>query len=406
MADRKILIVTNRVPFPYKDGGNIAMHAMIEGYRNAGWQVYLLSMNTTRHYVSEQQLSGLYTDLHAFEWVDVDNRVRAFSVIKNYLFSKDPEHAGRFYKESFRKKLEEICKSFRPDIVQFESVFLTSYLPTVRDNTDAVTVLRMHNVEYQIWLGLAKKFNNRIKQFYLESLSRRVRNYERRSWKEYDLLLPITEKDAAQVNRLEDVSHMIVAPFSIDISKIRPPDGNENWVGYHIGAMDWMPNNEGIHWFLDKAWPGIHKAVPKFDFYFAGRNMPEDFKKLDIPGVHCMDEVQSAEDFIADKKILIVPIWSGGGIRVKILEAMAASKVVITTPAGVKGIEAKAGEHYLLVQKPSDFTRAIKWCLENKQAADDMAAKACKLIKQKYEHGRVIQNIISELEVLLNNRRN
>ncbi len=61
---------------------------------------------------------------------------------------------------------------------------------------------------------------------------------------------------------------MIVAPFSIDSSKIRQPDGSEKWVGYHIGAMDWMPNNEGVHWFIDKAWPVIHKAVPHFDFLF------------------------------------------------------------------------------------------------------------------------------------------
>ncbi len=149
MPDRKILIVTNRVPYPYKDGGNIAMHAMIEGYHSAGWQVYLLSMNTTRHQVDEKKLAGLYPDLHAFEWVAIDNRVRTIGVIKNYLFSKEPEHAKRFYHTLFNTKLIEICRSFKPDVVQFESIFLSSYLPAVRDNTNAVTVLRMHNVEYR-----------------------------------------------------------------------------------------------------------------------------------------------------------------------------------------------------------------------------------------------------------------
>jgi glycosyltransferase involved in cell wall biosynthesis len=404
MAARKILIVTNRVPFPFKDGGNLAMHAMIEGYNREGWEVYLLSMNTTRHFVKHDQLATLYTHLHRFEWVDIDNRVRPLSVIKNYLFSKEPEHAKRFYHESFRAKLEQICRSFNPDVVQFESVFLSTYLETVKMSCEALTVLRMHNVEYQIWQSLAKKFRNRIKQFYLESLSRRVRNFERRFWGQYDLLLTITEKDASLVNRLEDVNRMIVAPFSIDLNEIAPSSRDEKWVGYHIGAMDWMPNNEGLHWFLENAWPAIHKTLPRFEFYFAGRSMPEDFRKLDIPGVHCMNEVPSAADFIADKKILIVPIWSGGGIRVKILEAMAVSKVVITTATGIKGIDARPGEHFLLVQKPADFVRAIKWCLNNKQAAENMAHKASELIKNKYEHSKVIQTVITELDTMLNSR--
>ena len=144
--------------------------------------------------------------------------------------------------------------------------------------------------------------------------------------------------------------------------------------------------------------------MPKFEFYFAGRKMPEEFRKLNIPGVHCMDEVQDAEEFISDKKILIVPITTGGGIRVKILEAMAAGKVVITTQSGIKGIEAKPGEHYLLARKPEDFEKAIKWCLDNKPAAEKMAANARELVNEKYEQGKVIRRVIDELELLLNGR--
>ncbi len=193
---------------------------------------------------------------------------------------------------------------------------------------------------------------------------------------------------------------MIVAPFGIDLEKIKPGH-NERWVGYHIGAMDWIANREGMRWFLEKAWRKVRRAAPDFEFYFAGRSMPDDFKKLDINGVHCLSEVPSAEDFIADKKILIVPLWSGGGIRVKILEAMAAGKVVITTPVGIKGIEADAGVHYMLANKAEDFARAIKWCIENKEAAEKMAHRAQELMKEKYEYVKVINNVIEEVEKLI-----
>ncbi len=400
MEQRKILIITNRVPYPLKDGGNLAMDAMIEGYHSQGWKVYLLSMNTTRHHLHHEQLRKLFKHLYAFDWMDINNNLKWTDIIKNYLFSNEPEHVIRFFNKDFLQKIKEVLISFKPDVVQIESVYLSTYLPVIKEHSNAVTVLRLHNIEYQIWQGLAKKQKNRFKRIYFDNLTVRIRNFERDAWLDYDLLLPITEKDANTVARLEEVNNMIVAPFSIDVEKIKTGN-NEKWVGYHIGAMDWIPNREGIHWFLYHAWPRIHRSMPEFEFYFAGRKMPEEFKKLHIHGVHCMDEVQNADEFIADKKILIVPITSSGGIRVKILEAMAAGKVVITTSSGIKGIEAVVKEHYLLVKKSEDFEKAVKWCLDNKPAAEKMAENARNLVKEKYEQGKVIKSIIAELELLL-----
>ena len=400
MIPRKILILTNRVPYPLKDGGNLAMNAMIEGYQREGWNVYLLAMNTSRHHIKDEELTKIYKQLYRFDWVDVDNHLKWHSVLKNFVFSREPEHAVRFYDEAYRTKLREILADFKPDVVQIESVYLSTYLSDIHEVGNAVAVLRLHNVEYQIWQGLAGKHKNIIMQYYFGNLATRVRNFERAAWKEYDLLLPITEKDASIVNRLENVKRMIVAPFSIDTSKIKP-GGNERWVGYHIGAMDWIANRAGVKWFIEKAWPQVQKAVPGFEFYFAGRKMPDEYRKLNVPGVHCLSEVASAEDFIADKKILIVPLWSGGGIRVKILEAMAASKIVITTPTGIKGIEARNGEHYLQARKPEDFAKVIKWCMDNKELAEKMGANARALIEEKYEQHKVMRDVTDEVEGLL-----
>ena len=397
--------MTNRVPYPLKDGGNLAMHAMIQGYHNAGWQVYLLAMNTSKHHIPHASLQKLFTNLYAFEWVDVDNKIKKVQVIKNFFFSKEPEHAIRFYSPAFNDKLVSILDTFKPDVVQVESVYLTTCMPLIKTHANAVTVLRLHNVEYQIWQGLATKQKNQVKKVYLNNLARRVRRFERDAWTQYDLLLAITEKDAALVSRLEETSAIIVAPFSIDTAAVPHATGNERWVGYHIGAMDWIANQSGIRWFLHHAWPLVHKALPKFEFYFAGRNMPPEFKKPQPKGVYCLDEVPSAEDFIADKKILIVPLLTGGGIRVKILEAMAAGKVVIATSTAIKGIDALPDEHYKRVHKPEDFVKAIKWCLDHKEAAEAMAAKARALVEQKYDHTKVIGKVIAEVEQLLSRQK-
>lgn len=403
MAARKMLVLTNRVPYPMRDGGNLAMNTMIEGYRKAGWQVYLLSMNTTRHKVDEVTLGKIYNNLFAFETVDVDNALNWKAILKNFLFEREAEHVKRYYSEDFRRKLKEVLVSFEPDVVQVESVFLTTYIPVVRKYSSAVTVLRLHNVEYQIWQGLAAKTKNILKRIYLDNLADRVRNYERKAWAEYDLLLAITEKDAHLVQRLEKVNDMIVAPFAIDVDEVKVTQGGE-WVGYHIGAMDWRPNEDAVRWFLHKAWPVVRKAAPQFKFYFAGRNMSKEMKDVKLDGVYSLGEVEDANKFIEDKRILIVPLWSGGGIRVKILEAMAAGKIVITTSKGIKGIEAQPDEHYLRAHSPQDFAKAIKWCLEHKADAEKMAAKARALVVEKYNQATIAASIAAEVEQLVRKR--
>lgn len=405
MSERKILIITNRIPFPLKDGGNLAMHAMIDGYHQAGWKVHLLSMNTTRHRVRSEVLNRVFAHLAGFSSVDVDNEVTMKGVLKNFFTSTEPEHVQRFHNEAFEAKLVEILKEFEPDAVQVESVYLTSYLPTIHKYTAAVTVLRMHNVEYQIWQGMSGKTKNLLKKYYFGNLAERVRNYERRAWKDYDLLLAITEKDAQLVQRLEDVSRVIMAPFTIEADKVKPPDQEEQWVGYHIGAMDWLPNKEGMRWFLHKAWPKIHKTAPGFRFYFAGRHMSTEFEETKLNGVKCMGEVEDADAFIADKKILIVPLLSGGGIRVKILEAMAQGKIVISTSKGIKGIEARSEEHYLRANSPEHFAKWIKWCMENKQAAQKISENARELVMQKYERTKVMTIITEEVDYLVKIRK-
>jgi len=397
---QRILIITNRIPYPLNDGGNLAMHAMVMGYHNAGWEVYLLAMNTVRHYVDPSALHGRYDHLDGFEWVDFDNQVRPLPLVKNLLFSKQPEHVDRFYRDEFEQRILKIIHAFKPNVVQIESVYLTTYLPAIKQHSNALTILRVHNIEYHVWHTLARTIKNPLKKLYFKDLAKRIRKFEKRAWTKYDLLMPITAKDASLIERVSEVKAMMVASFGVSLHKparVVP----EQWNGYHIGAMDWIPNRDGIKWFLDKVWPMVARSKPEFEFFFAGRNMPDSFTKLAVSGVHCLSEVPSADDFIADKKILIVPLWSGSGIRVKILEAMAAGKVVITTVAGIKGIDAKPQQHYLLANDPEDFVKAIVWCLDHKDEAQAMAMQAQNMVMTHYEQGVVIRGVIPEVEKLL-----
>jgi len=398
MPAHRILILTNRIPYPLTDGGNMAMNAMIQGYHDAGWEVYLLSMHTLRHVVEHDVLKNLYPWLAGFETVDIDNRIKPIPTLVNLIFSKQPNHATRFFNYSFREKLEHILKDFKPDAVQLESIFLATYLPYIRQYCKAATVLRLHNVEYQVWERLAAQVRSLPKRGYLKNLSKRIKYFEEKAWTEFDILLPITWVDAEVVKQSGTGAEIIVAPFGIDTNKKQLNKVEEKWEGYHIGAMDWLPNAEAMAWFLKDVWPMLHKEVPAFRFHFAGRKMPGSFKQMTLPGVNCAGEVPDAEAFIADKKVLIVPLMSGGGIRVKILEAMANGKIVISTSVGMQGIHAKAGVHYLQAEDARTFTEAVKWVMNNKAKALQIAEMAAKLVAEEYSQPVIMKKVINGIE--------
>ncbi|MBS1690338.1 MAG: glycosyltransferase, partial [Bacteroidetes bacterium] len=359
-------------------------------------------MNTLRHPVSEPELRKEYHYIKV-DSLSVDNRLMPLATIKNFLFSSQPNHAERFFHPAFAAKIKEVMKEFKPDVVQLESIYLTTYLPDIKKNGNPVTVLRLHNIEYQVWQRLATRVANPLKRFYLKSLAERIKKFEKDAWQQFDLLVPITEQDAAIVKQSGIRMETTVIPFGIDTNNITVNHDNEQWVAYHIGAMDWLPNAEAIEWFLKEVWPAVQNVHPELKFYFAGRNMPLKLKEINIPNAICAGEVPNADAFIADKKILIVPLMAGGGIRVKILEAMAQGKIIISTAVGMQGIEAIPVTHYLLAETPSEFVKAISWVLEHKPDAENIGRNATMLVNEKYNAPELMKILTEKVSSLIRN---
>ncbi|HRO41700.1 MAG TPA: glycosyltransferase [Flavipsychrobacter sp.] len=400
MATHRILIITNRVPYPLNDGGSIAMYAMIEGYHKLGWEVLLFSMNTSRHYVGLESLPEFYTQIK-FQTFDINTDVKVVPTLMNFFLSRKPNHADRFYEKGFASKLEKIIDDFEPEIIQLESVYLATYLPVIKEATKAKIAIRLHNIEYQIWERLANEATS-FRKFYLRDLCSRIKKFELNAWQSADVLIAITETDAALVKNLVSGKEIITVPFGINTKSIKPSQQPEKWIGYHIGAMDWMPNVEAITWFLENVWSDLHKELPDFEFHFAGRNMPGSFEKYERDGVTCSGEVADASAFIADKKMLLVPLRSGGGIRVKILEALTAGKLVISTSIGMQGIDgAVPGKHFLLAEEKADFIRQIKWAVNKKDQAQQIANAGSVLVQREYDQESIMRKLTKRMEDFL-----
>ncbi len=397
MNPLRILIVTNRIPYPLRDGGALAMDAIIRGYQRAGMEVHLLAMNTSRHPVGEDLLKTLYPEIHGFDTVPVNNDVKTLSVLKNFIFSQLPEHVQRFYHPVFVAKLKSLLSTFKPDVVQMESPFLSAYVPLIKN---AVHVMRVHNVEYEIWQRLAGESSG-IKRIYLSTLASRMRHYEEKIWEEYDLLLPITETDAAVIHKAHPNQEMLVSPYGIETTEHSEIKETRFFKAYHLGAMDWLPNQAAIDWFLKDIWPVIKARVPEAEFYFGGRNVPERFFDHLPEGTFCCGEIMDVQDFYSDKQILVVPLLAGGGIRVKILEAMAEGKLVISTAIGMQGINAMAGIHYLEANTPEEFANAFQLAIDDATNANKISSNAQTLVLEHYANKAIISRIINRLNAIV-----
>ena len=174
-----------------------------------------------------------------------------------------------------------------------------------------------------------------------------------------------------------------VIPFGITPEIIDNVTEEENSL-FHIGSMDWMPNQEGINWFLESVWPALHKEIPEVRLYLAGRKMPERLMKAQIEGVNVVGEVADSSYFIGSKQINIVPLLSGSGIRVKIIEAMSLGKTVVTTSIGAEGINYTDGKDILIANTPEEFIAQIRRCVADKEFCRQIGQNAYELIVKEY----------------------
>jgi glycosyltransferase involved in cell wall biosynthesis len=210
---------------------------------------------------------------------------------------------------------------------------------------------------------------------------------------DYDGVVCITKGDADYFRQHGCRRPLTSIPFGVE-----PEDAANVEVEpaslFHIGAMDWLPNRESIEWLLEEVWPVVHREVPQAHLYLAGRKMPQRWMDARIEGVTVVGEVPDAGYFIAGKQINVVPLLSGSGIRIKIIEAMAAGKAVVTTTVGAQGIDYTDGENLLVADTPEQFAAQIKLLVADQEYCRSVGEAAARLVAEHYDVKRLTAQLL------------
>src|ERR1035437_5654750 len=296
----KILQLCNKFVYPPKDGGAIGIFNYTKAFSALGCEVTMLAMNTTKHPYDVKNLPEVIKKLADFITVDVDNVVKPFSALAN-LFQNRSYNIARFISSAYNDKLIELLHGKKFDIIQLEGLYLSPYVETIRAFSNAKIVMRSHNIEHEIWKRIAGNEKNIFKGWYLTILAKQLRNYEISRLNKYDLMTSVTERDAQLLKSFGCELPMHVCPAPYDETVLKPDKTKIEFPSlFFIGALDWMPNVEGLEWFLKNVWQRISEKFPDLTFYVAGRNanqtkLPEQ-KNLVIAG-----EVENAYDFMNSK---------------------------------------------------------------------------------------------------------
>jgi glycosyltransferase involved in cell wall biosynthesis len=396
----KILQVCSKTPYPSKDGGSIAMNILTEGLIANGNQVTVLAINTPKHFIKDEEIDPAYRKKTTYRSVFIDTSIKPFAAFFN-LFSNQSYNVSRFYSRPFERILTELLLKERFDIVQLETLWVTPYVETIRKNSKAKIVFRSHNVEYMIWERLASISKNPLKGMYLKLLAGRLKKYEIGMLNAYDGIACITDLDASVFKKAGCTIPIVHIPFGVDLSDYKPVDSDTQFPSvFHIGSMDWMPNEEAIKWLLNTIWPKIHLKYPNLNLYLAGRNMPGWLLELKMKNVVVEGEVKDSLKFINSKSIMVVPLQSGGGMRIKIIEGMALAKTIISTSIGAEGIAYENNLNLLIADTEEAFEQAIVHCVSDKTFSETIGKNARTLIETKYDNRKICKRLFEFYQTL------
>ena len=395
----KVLQICNKPPYPPVDGGTMAMNSITQGLLREGCEVKVLAVETDKHPADMAKIPEDYRDRTRFEAEYIDLGIKPLEAAVAMLCGES-YHVRRYRSEAFAKRLRSILEQEEFDVIHMESPFLTPYLPLIRSLSKAKVVLRAHNVENIIWKRVAESTPHGLRRWYLKHLSLTLRAYELEHINDYDGVVCITRNDADYFKQNGCRRPVTAIPFGVEPEECMGVTVEPASL-FHIGAMDWMPNRESIEWLLDEVWPVVHREVPQAHLYLAGRKMPERWMHAAIDGVSVVGEVPDAGYFIAGKQINVVPLRSGSGIRVKIIEAMAAGKAVVTTSVGAQGIEYTDGENLLIADTPEQFARQIKRLVDDQDYCAKVGEAAARLVAEQYDVKTLTDRLLRFYEEIL-----
>lgn len=395
----KILVIDEEFPFPLNTGKRIRSFNLICQLAKANSITYL-----AYGYQSSDACQALMEK--SITPIAVKPPDREKQGLKFYirlllnLGSRYPYIVASHYTAHFQKKLHEQIRLDNFNLIICE---WTPYALFLKNLPFPKKIIVAHNIESSIWKLYEKNERNPAKKAYISIQRAKVERFEKECFHWVDGAIAVTHKDASTIADLNVGYTVEVIDNGVDTSYFKPqiskvePD--------HLvftGSMDWRPNQDAVHYFVKEIFPILKQARPNLKVTFVGREPPKHIWNLNrIEGISVTGTVDDVRPYIAKAAIYIAPLRIGGGSRLKILEAMAMKKPVISTTIGADGLLVEDGKNIILADDNSKFAEQIIWLMENQNMMQKLAENGYSLVNEKYRWQKLSEKYNSYIKTIV-----
>ena len=391
----RLLWIKNELLHPVDKGGRIRTYQMLRALRQQNDVTYLTldDGNAASDAVARSHEYATRTVTVPFRPAPRLSAGFFLDLVKN-VFSSLQYAAQRYRSQALRAQIAELSKFVDLVICDFLAPSLN-----VPSNLGTLTVLFQHNVEAKIWERHAAVADNPLRRAYMSSQWQRMLRFEAGECRRFDHVVAVSETDAQIIRQEFGVRSVSFVGTGVDTEYFCPSGGSRNDAELvFVGTMDWLPNDDGVQWFLQDVLPLVRKVRPDATVTIAGRKPSAAVYRIAsrTSGVHVTGAVPDVRPFLERAAVSIVPLRIGGGTRLKIYEAMAMGTPIVSTTIGAEGLPVRDGEHLLIADSPQEQATAILRLLQDRGNAERLAARALLYVNEYCSWAAVANQFISD----------
>lgn len=379
MSRASAIVLTPRLPWPLDDGGRIGLYQTVWSLSRA-YDTTLVSIvpEDEAEVPLPDELTSLCTEIvrigHRPPWTPV--------ALARGVLGRWPYQLARYQSAACDAALRRLVALRRPALALLNHLHMAPYL----DSLDGVPgVLRAHNLEH-LWLErYAQRLRNPLARLYALDQVRRLERAEVELCSRCRLVLAIQDEEADGLRRLAPSTRVETVPLGIDMTRYRPRAPESPPIVALLGSWDWAPNADGAHTFLERGWPRVREAVPEARLRLVGKRLPPSLADVGrSAGAEVVGYVEDMTVEFAHASLMVVPLWMGSGVRVKIVEGLAAGVPVASTPIGAEGLGLTDGKNVTLAESPEDLGKAIAALLRDPERARVTAEAGRAFVRERF----------------------
>jgi sugar transferase (PEP-CTERM/EpsH1 system associated) len=299
-------------------------------------------------------------------------------------FSSEPYNITKYCRPEVRRRLHALLKQETYDVILCDFMVAAGVIPW---DWPTPKVLFTHNVEAAIWRRHYEVATNPIWKAISRLEWRKMEAAERRYLRLADRVLTVSQTDRDAFAPFVEPGKLTVIPTGVDVDYFQPlPVEETTNLLVFTGSMDWLPNEDAILYFVDAILPLIKQQCPEVSLEVAGRSPSRKLQALaeTEKNIRLTGWVEDIRPFVARGSVCIVPLRIGGGTRLKIFEAMAMNKAVVSTSVGAEGLPVRSGENILLADTPNDFAEAVVSLLRDPNQRQRLGCAARVMVQERY----------------------